>query len=498
MPIPIRADTSRKLPVLLYAGVPLIVTGLLWATSANQLSPTQIFCAFLLCWIPWAAYQPWSRGDRQDLPLFAMLATMYWIAYAVPLFWSEHGIGMVTGFHILSEDAITKALYLAFGSVIALWVGMKLAKRWQRPPSIHLDVPENPWRWSYLRLALVASTIFSVFVSVPAPDNPWRQVIVNMQVIIPNVIFVIFLRHYLRGKAIGIDKLLLTAYFLIILIRGLSTGWLANFAGLAVICMAAYLYEKRRLPVRAIIVVLPIVLFLQPGKAKFREQYWKSDAGSQGSVQSFGERTGFWIEASAKAWAHALSDPSGEGFKALSSQTLARVSLLQQTANVVELTPSQIPYQHGWMYSYLLVTFVPRFIWPDKPSASKANAWYPLAYHLILPSYDVGIASGTATETYINFGWLGPPLVMSCLGVFLGLLEKILLRAKSGLLLSSIGVALLPGLLMIESHMAVYVAGLIQQIFFALIVLLPVLVLRTRDNRQRTRQVLRGAMAAKE
>jgi hypothetical protein len=143
----------------------------------------------------------------------------------------------------------------------------------------------------------------------------------------------------------------------------------------------------------------------------------------------------------------------------------------------MEMTPNQVPYQDGRLYSYLIVTFVPRFIWPDKPSANDANRWYQVSYHLTLPSdlNSVSMAVGTVTESYINFGWFGPLIIMFCLGLLLGLFGKVLLNLKSGLLLSSIGVALLPGLISIESQMSVYIAGLVQQTLFCIVVLAPIL-----------------------
>jgi len=79
---------------------------------------------------------------------------------------------------------------------------------------------------------------------------------------------------------------------------------------------------------------------------------------------------------------------------------------------------------------------------------------------------------------------------MPCLGLLLGFFHKVFLRASSGLLLTSIGVALLPGLLSIESQMAVYIAGIAQQVLFAIIVLAPILELRRENTRCGERSVL--------
>jgi hypothetical protein len=62
---------------------------------------------------------------------------------------------------------------------------------------------------------------------------------------------------------------------------------------------------------------------------------------------------------------------------------------------------------------------------------------------------------------------------MFCIGILLGLFDRVFLRPGSGLLLNSIGVVLLPQLLQVESQLAQYIAGFGQQIFVALIAMAP-------------------------
>lgn len=476
-------NSVRTRPVLLYAGVPLLVTAFLWATGSTELSLSEILAALILCWIPWASYQQWYRGSRQEIPLFSMIAAMYWVAYALPLFWSSHTIGLVTGNHRLSEQAIAQSMYLVVGGVLALWASMKIAASWRWEPSTRVDIPQNPWRWNYLRIVLIATILMRIAIPITAWGEGARQIIVNIESFVASITFVILFRSWLRGTALAVDKILVTGYFLVALVVGLSSGWLGTFVGLGIISLAAYVYERRKFPTTALLIVLPVVMFLQPGKAKFREMYWKGGP-SESYSGSYSERITFWIDASSRAWGRALTDPTGAGFRALGAATLSRLSLLEQTANVIEMTPAQIPYQYGRLYSYLPITFVPRFLWPEKPSVSDANKWYQLAYNLTAPANieSVGISVGTLTESYISFGWIGPITVMFCLGVFLGVLKELFMRNASGLLLSSIGVALLPGLLVVESQMAVYVSGLVQQVLFAFLTLAPVLTVVRHDS----------------
>src|SRR5580700_5746099 len=123
------ANNARNLPVLLYAGVPFIITAGLWATSFYDVTLPQVIAAFTLCWIPWAAYQEWVRGPREKIPLFVLIGVMYWIAYAPPLFWTKHQIDQIVIMHQLSESAITQSLYLVILGVAALGSGMAVAGR---------------------------------------------------------------------------------------------------------------------------------------------------------------------------------------------------------------------------------------------------------------------------------------------------------------------------------------------------------------------------------
>ena len=471
-------------PVLLYAGVPFIITAVLWATSLYDVTLPQVIAAFILCWIPWAAYQRWVREAKETIPLFASIGAMYWMAYAVPLFWTKHQIDLVTGVHRLSENAITQSLYLVVFGVVALGIGMAVAERFRFMESFRLDIHRSPPRWHYLRFVLLGAASLKIAVPINMLGGGGRQFLGIIETIVPSVAFVILLRYYLRGAAIPVDKMLLAGYASIALIAGISSGWLGTFVGVAIMATAVYVYERRKLPLVAIMIAIPIVLFLQPGKEKFRQQYWRS-----GASESYVERFNFWVDASWSAWGEALSNSDEQQARNLANQTLWRLSLLQQTANVMESTPERVPYQNGRLYSYMLVTFVPRLFWPDKPSVNDSNRWYQVAYRLTMPNglNGVSIAVGYLPESYINFSWFGSPVVMFCLGILLGLFDRIFLRRASGLLLNSIGVALLPQLLLVEAQLAQYIAGFGQQVAVALITLAPMFDLRRNQAYQGAR-----------
>jgi predicted small integral membrane protein len=289
---------------------------------------------------------------------------------------------------------------------------------------------------------------------------------------LPATVFVFFFRKYLRGEAPRIDRVLVFAFLASRVLIGLSSGWLGTVVWPGVICILVYIAEGRPIPVKTAALVLGCVLFLQVGKEAFRGVYW--GGATEGTTS---ERVQFWIEQSASKWAGAIHGDDSAASGNLASQTLSRLSLLTAAAHVLDWTPDTVPYQYGHTYSYLFVTLVPRFLWPEKPSMSEANQFYQVQYGLTTENNlaSVSIAVGFLTEGYINFGWFGVAGVAYFVGLVLGIFQRTFLRGESGLLLGSIGLALIPGFLTIESQLAQYFSGVVQQVVLTLLILLPVI-----------------------
>ena len=117
------------------------------------------------------------------------------------------------------------------------------------------------------------------------------------------------------------------------------------------------------------------------------------------------------------------------------------------------------------------------FVWPDKPSMSEANQYYQVAYGLSTEEdlNRVSISVGLLTEGFINFGWAGVIGIMFLAGIFFDFYQKSFLAITGGALMTGIGVILLPQFLAVESQMAQYVGGIMQQVVVTLIVMLPII-----------------------
>jgi hypothetical protein len=222
---------------------------------------------------------------------------------------------------------------------------------------------------------------------------------------------------------------------------------------------------NRRIPWRMVAGVACLILFLQPTKGIIRRQLSSGDLGESGL-----EILTTWTTTAASAWADALN-----GLSSVESQTTSaatRASLLTMAGVVFEKTPEVVPFQLGVSYPLLLENLVPRFFWADKPIVNVSNQFFQVEYGLTTRENlaNVSIACGFEAEGYMNFGWTGVVVVGFFVGVAFGYYEKAFFSPSSSLASTAIGLCVLPGFLSIEGQLVVYLGGLLQIVFAAMIV----------------------------
>ena len=472
------ASRVKLRPFVVTLGVPLIVTTMLYLVRLNEITPVQFLLAMALLLLPWQAYLKWRRGGRAALPVFAMLAFMYWLYYVVPLFLEDRVFSTVyePAGHELSNDTITLALLMTLIGVCSLWLGMRSGLAKVIVPRAQLSLELTASKLNYVRAVLIVGSLASL------SDAPWqfageggRQLVGIMVSFVPILAFAILFRNFVRRHANVFDKVLIFGFLTVRLIGGLSSGWLGGATSIVIVCGAIYLMERRRMPRLTVLAVVLFTLFFQFGKEDFRKTYWQGGEVAQQEQGSRVERVTFWVGSSLDKWNEALNDP--DTLRRAISPSVSRLSLLNQTANVIEQTPSVVPYQYGWLYSYMAITLIPRFVWPDKPSMSEANQYYQVAYGLSTEEdlNRVSISVGLLTEGFINFGWAGVIGIMFLAGIFFDFYQKSFLAITGGALMTGIGVILLPQFLAVESQMAQYVGGIMQQVVVTLIVMLPII-----------------------
>jgi hypothetical protein len=462
-------------------GPPVGTIVFLWVTRTSPVTTVGLLYAFLLLLVPWASFLRWRQQNRGGLPVFAMLGFVYWWWFAVGMFWLDRIFGFGSGRRIIHTESVDAAILLALVGVGCMGVGMR-ARVTPLPASRQLEMDDKETSWHYVRFVLIAATLGSLAPganSLLGPDGGHIMDILFSTV--PTVALLLLLRKCLTDKGSVLDRTLLWIYFPVKIISGLASGWLGSVVGVGLICGVMYFLVRRKIPWTMAAVTVVVAMFLQVGKKEFRNSYW-----TQGEAGGVFERATSWLNGSASKWFQALNSTGDDSTSELSSQSLERTSLLPQVSHVLDVTPSQIPFQGGQTYSYMLITLVPRFVWPDKPSVNDANRYYQLAFGLSTARTvkGVNIGAGCLAEAYINFGWPGVICIMFVIGIILGIYERSFLAEDSSTLFLAIGVALLPGILGIEAQMSAYLGGVIQTVLLTILVFLPVL--RRRPEKVRT------------
>jgi hypothetical protein len=456
---------------------PVAATAVLWLSARQLIQTFAALCSFLLLLMAWGSFVHWQRGSKDRLPMFAMVAAAYWLAFGVPLFWGERTI-FLYGFKgiSVSEESVSTAIFMALVGVMALWLGLRVAVSGWRPAPLP-DIVERPESWAYVRAVAVLGAILAAIPSA----RFWlgadaRQVMAILIVFVPNVAFVLLMNRYLARQATASDIVVLLVSAGSQIIGGLASGWLGPLVATVVMSSGLIVLKFGRIPWKLLAIASVLLLFLQVGKTEFRTFYWQEQNES-----SLTERAQFWLERSMSMWGGAFGSEDSDRATALAANSFERVNLLSQVAHVLDITPADVPFQRGQTYAFVAVTLVPRFLWPDKPSVNDANRFYQTAYGLTAERQleSVSIAIGVLGEAFINFGWPGVIGMMTAIGLLLGVFERTFGSGRSSALFLAIGLAMLQGLVAVESQLSQYAGGLVQQAGLSFMVFLPI-VLRPR------------------
>lgn len=462
----------RRLPPPQILFVPAAINLSLWAITANRISFVEGFAAYLLLLFAWWSYWHWQQTKSPGMPVFALAALYYWIYFVLELFlgsrsapdWRHRG-------RLLGDAAITETMLLVLFGIGFFWLGMRSKLGRAIKPKRIPDLPRKASTVMYVQAVAAVGTLFTRYGDLPNALGTAIQVMRIFEATVTLAAIAILFWWVLDGKAGTTEKVILWGLLALRTAFGVATGWLGAILIVAMIGAMVYLQKHHELPIAVLLCVVFCGMFFQAGKNAFRGVFWHGNREADSM-----EKAEFWVNASLEEWKWAFNDSSGAGMRNLLTFELSRASLLNQAANVLEQTPSIVPYQYGRLYSYALVTLIPRFLWPDKPSMNEANQFYQVAYG-VTSERDlnaVSISVGMLTEGYINFSWFGTAMVMFLMGVLLDFWNRTFLSGRS-ILLMGIGIVLLNVILSVESNLVQALSGVVQNVFLTVVVFLPVI-----------------------
>jgi len=449
----IRAAVAYLVAVVLYAGVV--------ASWQAVPVPNDVYLAALLvaalCMLPLAL---WYARGRIGIPMFELICLSFGIQYSVPTFSHANGITInSTPFLFPWHDTYVALMLVSIGigaMMVAYYTVRSL--RWARAlPSPRLALPSRRWSpFIYCSIvfgALLPSVLAKNFSSL---GNLTTLVALQAQVGLALLAYQV----YSGMDATWRKKVILYGSATVMALLGITGGLIENgFVPFAILLIVRW-YLGGKFPMLWLVCGLLVFLVLNSAKHEYRTQMQLS--GGQLSILG---KLSLWSQATSDE----VSNLLGNNGQSVSQQTVqdaaSRTDLLHIFAMVHRMTPDNVPYYQGETYSYFLVAWVPRFLWPDKPSPSTASNQLARDYHLLgANDTTTSIGIGHLAEAYANFGLPGIIVVMGMEGAFFALLGLIL-NERGNILLQAIYLTILVGALNgIGSDTASFFGAIVQTV----------------------------------
>jgi hypothetical protein len=473
-PARVDEDHFRRTWLIFTAGW-LVVAGLLARLAAGG-TPSEHVMLGLAVVISGSLPAAWQVATRaKELPVFPIVMLIYGFGYGLPVFTTDPQLWIASAamYALPADRYVTEALGLALVGIIALQVGYVLVRRRPvRPRSLVVRLELDPVR---AQLALSAIGIFALLIFwatvtgrfvVLSQFGALASVLRSLSWVAIAALYSYHLQGTLpRGAQVALLTILGGETLL-----ALSTGSLTAVLFPWIIVSAVYWRHRGQLPARYVVAGLLIFGLLQPVKQEFRYWTWMQGYNQASAL----DRVVLFGEIGVRQWTQIAAGGS-ESLELVTRMAAGRGNYLHAFAHSVSYTPGLVPYWNGSTYSYLLITFVPRAVWPQKPAAQQANDDYAVAYHL-LPLEWVGrtmIGLPHLVEAFINFGRTGVPLVMAILGMVYGLLDRLFNHRRAGEGGAAIYAVLMIAVLSIESATAGVFGGLVQNAIVLFVILWP-------------------------
>jgi hypothetical protein len=387
---------------------------------------------FATCLYPTARY--FARKES-GLPTMPILCGAYALQFAVPFFTHSATVELAYGdTKYLSDADVSAALLMAIVGVGAMQVGYY----WFRQSRIRNAAPvtelylKKSKAVHYCIIAGLFLPLLFFFKGVfpeefQPPLSSMLRLLENQVLVAIGIVgWIVYGSKESRWYTVW-----LYALVIVTALQGISSGNLESaLVPIGVLFFVRWLHT-RQIAMVPILATLAMVLFLSPVKADYRQKVWFGGAPETADMNST-QKAIFWIGQATEYWGDTLSG-SRDLAEATASAT-GRADFIHQVAHIHSMTPSVIPYQNGATYAYFVVAFIPRMLWPDKPTAGNANLFYAITYGITdeegakTSSFGVSFLG----ETFINFGWVGVVLIMMLQGLIISVLEHIFGGLKSG------------------------------------------------------------------
>jgi len=370
---------------------------------------------------------------KEGLPILPVLCLAIAGQYSLPIFTQEPGIPLLDGFHYVDDSDILAALALTILGVAILQISyyfLNYRKAINLLPRVSLKL--DPRRTEIFCVVVFVLSLFLGRLQALLGEQIFLQFSSIIGLLQNQLLVVVGILSWLVFSGIGNrwHKVLLYTVVAAAALKGFTSTMMEQMmTPLAVLFMSKWFYT-RRVPVSMLLVIGAFFLFLAPVKKDIRTTIVQDrEIAAETSTT---DRASDWISQAFTYWADSFS--GRRDLVESTADAASRTDLIHTFAHIHALTPSVVPYQYGETYNYLMIAWIPRVIWPQKPQANAANNFFAVAYDV---STEEGVKTSSfgATlmgEGYINFGIAGVVGIMCFLGLVTSLLEDLFAGKESG------------------------------------------------------------------
>ena len=407
-----------------------------------------------LCLFPGWLYLGQGVATRRPIPLIPLIGLLYGLYYALPPAlgtYNQH-YRIVLNPARDYDDAVFAAL-LGWLSLAAGYALAKLFVRAKRATSA-VEVSASTRQWYGLVLMIVGLLLELArrFSPIPTEIAGILIFVTSLGWFGSGLLIVLAVQKRLSLLPLILTYLGVTGFFLLAIESGLLSG--AAWFGTVVVVSGLIGHGRLKATWFVGIVAAALLIFSLRGVTpEYRKIVWEQGEGG-GITDRMRLRLSLLKKREAS---EGLAGTISSGFETTSE----RSANLDVLADVIMRTPGDVPYWGGESYLSLVGAFVPRFLWPDKPSKELGQGFGHRYNYLDSHDEATSFNFPILVEAYANFGIVGVAIVMWLCGFIYMLVERAVNVPGQSDLLSLAGVVLIIPLTNIESDFSLGFGGLI-------------------------------------
>ncbi|TRZ95490.1 hypothetical protein D4R78_03480 [bacterium] len=444
---------------LLLIAVVLISLVMLFRKGMQEASIDELYLAsaiFILSMLPFILY--FSLNER-NIPYVPIFGLVYFVYFSLSIF-NNYTIFQE---NYISQQVMLKTLTLCLWGIISFLVSFYGSEQIFGNALPHFNISfdvTKVWKWG-LRLTILGLAV-SYYTSIKAVPVAFGSIAIFLDQLTLLGMGILFMTQ-LEGKLSLRPKMIL--WFVFIPIRFsfcLATGGFSTLVYETAIFVFIYLYCRQKIPWLFIIIIIIPYILIWGARDAFRKQAWTGEyQGRNPFAKAF-----LYIKLIQQG-AKEDEDFTYDAYGRLSLRTNHFVTF----AKTVELTPDYIPYWEGYSYRTLTTSFLPRFLFPDKPKKIVGQE-FGHRYDMLNPddvvtSYNLPMP----VEMYINFGPLGVVIGMFIIGLLVRIVYTLFNHPRCGEGGFLISAMVFMNLLNLESDFSLVFGSLVQHlVLFYLIV----------------------------